>query len=56
MQIVDKMSQLLLIATAQNVSNMAKNRETKSINISLRLLPHYWQLHKYLLYAPMMPK
>jgi hypothetical protein len=50
------MSQLLVIATAQNASIMAKNRETKSIEISLRLALHYWLLHKYLPYASMIPK
>jgi hypothetical protein len=49
------MSQLLVIATAQNASIIAKNRETKSIKISLKLARHCWLLHKYLLYVSMIP-
>jgi hypothetical protein len=44
LQILNKMSQLLVIARAQNASIMAKNRETKSIKIFLRLAPHCWPL------------
>jgi hypothetical protein len=43
-QIVNKLSQLLLIAIVLNVSIMAKNKEIKNINISLKMAQHCWPL------------